>query len=274
MASFFEEIGAFDRPFVDVTVKVGGKETTLQSRLPSAQEQDSMEAYFTNEHAKALTEMTQPRNGGPCELDTMRSMYSARPDADLINQLLGTRNQEVKKKAVELSGINLLKEYVRIKALPEAEQAAAFAENDDKIAEFIGPAREHIAAEYEGCSHDELVEQTAQVAINIKALAKANRSLGAQYLYFTLYRPGENPKRAFESTDQVRDQLSPETIESITQAIRAAIEKDADLPPDSPEGSAPDGRSSSPSTSAAVTTTSGEPTATTPADSNSSSTPA
>ena len=274
MSSLFEDAGALDCPFVDITVKVGGKDVPVTVRNPSAFESDEMDAFFANEYAKNLAEMTTSTNGKACELDTVKAIYSTKPSSEIIEQLLGTRSSDITSLALRRSGLNMVDEALKIQKMTDEEKKPYEAAMQEKLDKFVEEARAEIRAEYDSVSQYDLVERVSQVNINIKALGKSNRALAAEYLYHGLYRPGTD-QHAFDNVEQVRQQFSVETIDRLYRQFRTATtEKSTDLPIVSPEESTPDGLTPSLNTSGVVTMTSGEHTATLPEDSKQSITSA
>lgn len=269
MASYFEEQGLFDRPFVDVNLTIRGKTIPAKARVASGKESDMMDVFFASEHSRVLASLDQSTNGLPSERASIRAMYSTRPRSDIIDQLLGTRGKDIIERAIKIAGLDLVEEDKKMSGMGKEERTNYEAEKQAILDEARIKAKAEIASDYDSTSTDELLDKVTEVNVNIKALARANRALYAYYLYYTLYRPDEQT-RCFESADQVKNELSSETIDSLTLQVRKALEQLSKVPTESPEASEQSGPTPSQSNSVEDTTASGEPTTTASDDSKQS----
>lgn len=264
MASVFEEMGIFDLPFLPVQIVVKTKTVDLKARALSAEEEDQLDSIQMDEYGRLITEMTKPKADGLIsELDRVALVYSTKPDSEIAEQLVGTREPDVRKRALETSGIDFQFELDKISQIEDLAEREKYAAEQNKVYDAaLKDAREALQAEIEAQGHELLVAQIAQININIKALTLARKAYNSEYLFRTLYRMDEK-QRAFDTAAQLRQQWSTEKIEEAVKAVQEAVR--TDLPFESPPEIAPSGQPSSSNTSEEVTPIGGPPTETTPA---------
>jgi hypothetical protein len=266
MASYFSLQGIFDLPFVPVVVPIHKSPVNLQARALSAAEEDELDALQMDEYGRLITEMTtppKPVDGEPVklsELERIVMVYRSKPSSELAEQLAETREPEIRKRALELSGIDFTAEVEKMQAMEEGDRDKYAAEQNAVYEQAMKDAKVEIQATLELNDHENLVDQIAQININIKALTLARKAYNSEYLFRTLWTP-DHSARVFETADQLRAEMSSETIAVAVKIVQEAVR--TDLPFVSPEESAPNGPQPSSDTSAVDTTTGGEPTTTT-----------
>ena len=268
MASLFEELGAFDRPWVDVTVRIGSAERQMLARVPSASEQDAIDAFYMDEFSRILMDNVVAKDGKISERDRVADIYRTRSKEDIVEQLIPTRSLELKERVQALTGILIGAETLRLQAIEDDEERKIEAEAlDIRWKEGEDIVRKEIAEELGYEDFDLLVKRLAEVNINLKVQMTAKKNTNARFLLSSLYfrnPDGSAGEPAFKSIEEV-SQFKAETIESLTAQVQAALQKGADLPLESPAGEEPGKPLLSQSISEAATPISGEPIATTPA---------
>lgn len=271
MASIFEELGALDRPFCPVTINMGGKEINALARMPSAEEQDTIDEFYNQDRARILESLITEQGGLPSELTRVKFLYNARPKSDLVTQMLGARTNEITARAYELMGVDATSEAQKMLAMTEEEQKAYSAEQMERLTEFTAQAKDLEKQDLEATDMDTLVDQLSNYNVNLKSIIQARKSLNSWSVYYSLYTDKDKdgnviePQRVFESAEQVRKAMQPDTIDKVVEAIREGFKETAMLPFKSPADPEPVKPSLSPSISVEATQTSGEPIATTPA---------
>lgn len=228
MASLFEEIGALDRPFIPVTLKINGRDVAVTARRPSAREQDSLDTYQMNEYGRVITESDRSVDGNLSELERVKRIYTSRPKSDLVQQMLPTRADEIRQLAADLAGVDLGEESLKMAAMGDEERAAYVKQRDEEMKTVVEAAKKQVAEDIDKTeTMESLVDYLAQVNINIKAQLIARRNAHASFLYYVLYRPtgdGSEPtKRAFDSPEQVQAQFTKDGIEDIFNTVAAAL---------------------------------------------------
>lgn len=263
MASIFEELGILDLPFLPVTIPVKDKTVALMARALSAEEEDELDAIQMDEYGRLITEMTKPKpDGSMSELDRIALVYGTKPDHEIAEQLVGTREPDVRKRALEISQIDFQEELAKMALMEvEADRDAYAKEQNAAYEAAIKEAKSELQDEIAGQGHENLVAQIAQININIKALTLARKAYNSEYLFRTLYRTDEKT-RAFDTADQLRQQWSSEKIGEVVTLVQEAVR--TDLPFVSPPAVEPSGQPSSSSISEEATPTGGPPTETTP----------
>jgi len=276
MASLFKELELLDRPYIPMSIQIGGRKIDIEIRLPSAQEQDAIDAFYMDFYAKTIAEKLEIKPGRKTsERDSLRLIYESRPKADLIEQLLPTRQADIEVRAYELAGLDReeqLREIYKL-AQTDPEKAQAHARwIDDTLADTRINARSEVASIYEKKTVEELARIMSDVNINLKATQLAGQAREADVIYYSSYGVGGN-ERLFESPEEVLEELRPEKISEITLAMRKALSEHEDLPFASPDDKEPNGQPSSQSGSVEATKAGGKRTKTTPESSKQSSTP-
>ena len=278
MSSIFEELAALDRPVVDMKLKIGKRQLDVQVQRPNALEVDAIEAYYNDEYARLIVDKTDDKHDESgklleCDLNQMRKIYSVRPRADLVSQLLQTRVGEIERLAVSKLDFDPSAEVRYMLELNNEDREERFALRKAELEAARVAAEAEIRAEYDSRSTEELAEQCSQINVNLKTIAEAQRSRESVYLYFVVKRDG---KRVFPSADAIRAEFQPMTIASLVKQAEEAFatQSAADLPFVSPGDSEPGGPPTSPQSSVAVTKVGGKRTKTTRGNSKRSSTPA
>lgn len=277
MASLFKELHLLDRPFVPVTITIGNKEIPVHARLPSAQEQDAIDAYYMDTYAKSIAEKLEVREGHKTsERDSLRLIYESRSKNEIIDQLIPTRQTDIESRAYELAGIDReyeIRELSRLSMSNQESFAKRAQEIDDAVAITRSQAKAEIASSYELKTVEELAQLMADVNINMKATQHASQAREADVLYYSLYH-AEKKVRLFESPEEVLEELRTETISGLTRIIRKAIAEYEDLPFVSPGDKEHVGQPSSQNVSAADSADGGKRTRRMKESSKQSSTPA
>lgn len=275
--SLFKELQLLDRPYIPMSIHIGGRDVKVRVRLPSAQEQDAIDAFYMDTYAKTIAEKLEIRHGRKTsERDSLRLIYEARTKAELIDQLIPTRQADIESRAYELAGIDRdyeLRELMRLSSSEPERFTERAQQIDDAIAITQPQAREEVARSYEDKSVEELARLMADININMKATTSASQAREADVLYYSMYDE-TGKQHMFESPEEVLEELRPDKITEIMRAIRKSIKEYEDIPFVSPGDSAPDGQPSLSSDSAADTKTGGKRTKTMRENSKQSSMPA
>lgn len=265
MSSYFEELGAFDRPFIDKVVKVGPTDVKVSIRQISAAEQDAVDAFEMNEYGRLVQEANVSTDGAPSEFARVLSVYKTRSVSEIARQLLATRNSAIRDEAAKLANIDLNAEELKMIDMTPAERDAYVVEMDAKLQAVQKVAEDKITDEIAASdSFDNLCVRLAEINTNFKCQMKARRASNTHFLYNAMFRPDDHSKRVFETPDSVRA-LAQDTIDGFSTVVREALRGDSDLPKPSPEEPASDKPSPSPDTSEVEAPTSGDSTTGTPA---------
>ena len=268
MASIFEELVRLSRPFVAVTLTLGGKEIPCQARSLSAAEEDIADSHFKNVYSRILNEKRTPQGESPLsETEIIRSIYSTRPKEDLVDQLMITRQDAIQQEAIRSLGLDMRVEYLKLQAMDADEKVAYEKSQSVALEAALAEARKIVRADMMGLPMEQLVNQVTDVNINVKALEEANKEAESQFLLYALHTLDTPPAPVFASLDDVRS-LPHDQIHTMAVQSREALHAEAksNLPFASGTAAEPVKPTSSPSNSEAATETSGTPTETTPAD--------
>jgi len=275
--SFLEELGLSDTPYVPVSLPIGvrqGKPTFVEvlARRTSGYEQDAIDAAYMNTYSDILAEKsTPPADGGMSEMDRVRSIYSSRPKADIVEQVLGTRLIDVREKAAQLGGMDLEAIRDQVLEIKDDKEREAFAKaKDEQLKPFIEEAKKVLSEEIGKEPLDQLTYQLVQANVNLQVQMAARRIMNSQILYYTLFQKGENgepayddkdvPKRVFEGPGSPNKELRGDTLDAWMEQVTEALKKDEDVPFVSPVAPEPNGLGTSPASSEQVTPASGDST--------------
>lgn len=269
--SYFEELGVFDRPFVDVKAVLHGKEVPLQARALSAKDADAIDALQLDEYGRLLQKFTEPVDGSVNEVERVERVYAAQSHPQVVRQLLQTRGSDIEARAIEISGIDMQATMEEMRSLPDDDAREAFAKSQNEILEEARKtARAEVKHELEAQDVSDLAHTLAQVSTNVRAQIQAGQATNAAFLFYTIYRP-DTKERAFTSIDEVTEMLSPAKIVELADAVRRALA--TDIPFGSQGDEEPSTPPSSQRTSKAATPAGGKRTTTTKGASKRSTTP-
>jgi hypothetical protein len=261
MSNYFEELGLLDRPYVDFTSKLKGKEVKFRARSLSGQESDELESLQMDEYAKILSKLTEKVDGSMSELERVRKVFESSPIEDVAKQLVAARENEVISRALDISGIDFRTEATKMEAMEESEREAYATVQNEKYEAARAEATAELQAKFVAEPIEKLAKELSQVSINVRAMNLARRTFNDTFLYYALYHPDKDEK-IFTSRDAVGKDLTAETIQQLVTAAQEALS--TDIPFVSPGDNALDKQPSSPDTSEAVTEAGGKPTPTTP----------
>lgn len=258
----FEELLQLDRPFLDLKLKIAGRELEVLARRMNAADQDALDAFRSDEYARLVIEYTEPQSGKQSELDRVRQVYKMLSRHELLEQLLGTRSDQIQERALALSGLEASQVSQHFASLTdEAEKAAYQNEVEEALRASRSAAKEEFALEYQTKTDDELADIMAQVNVNVKANQEAMIRQNARRLYYQVYT--SEKERFFPSVESVME-FSRESVIVWLKAVDAAFNEWLlkQLPFESQDGQEPDGPLPSSSTSEAATKTGGKRTRT------------
>lgn len=259
--SYFEEIGILDRPFVNLTAAVNGKDVKLRARALSAMEKDELEALQLDAYGRELSRLTVAEPGSVSELERVSAVYAAKPKSDIVAQLLSARDSEIQARALEYSGIDLRSELEHIKSIENEDEREEYARvQNERFEDAKKAAKESIRLELEANSEHDLVREIAQINVNIRAQNAATKLYHSHVVYYALYRPDKDEK-CFTSAADVTSSWTESTIRRLAETIQRSLE--TDIPFVSEAAPARKKRRSSQSTSEPATEVGGKPTKTT-----------
>jgi hypothetical protein len=257
--TIFEELLSFDRPYIPVTLKIGEHEVKCLARKPSSEEEDKLDALEGDKYGEAIIKATTPVEGEVCELRRVKNIYLTRSKVEVLGQLLGTRQSDIQKRALELADINAATVMEAKKNLDDEGAKAYDADLTEKLKGHWKTALEEIEAEYDDKDFGELCDLMSQINVNMTALAEAGRAKSAARLHFQVFT--EDKERVFPDIEKIFS-LSSDTIRDLGQTVQIALLRASvpNLPFVLPVEAEPDAQPSSPSDSAADSTDGGTPT--------------
>jgi hypothetical protein len=266
MASFFEELLEWDRPFAECEITIGGKTKKCLARRESAAQADELDSYYNDEYGRFVIKNTTSTGDRTSELERVKQVYRTRTREELLDNIMQTRIGDVKRAALKLLEIEMPEEQRvadRRAVENDPEKLAAY---EKSLQELYAPLRDNaestIRHEYDDRTNEELIDMVSEVNINMLCLTKASHNRGVKKLLYTLYTLDKLP--LFNSLEEI-ESFKPDTINIMLQAVEFAfLPKDmgsaADLPFVSPADPEPDGQLPSQSTSVEESTDGGPPT--------------
>jgi hypothetical protein len=255
----FEELLALDRPFVPVTFKFNGKELNLQARRLSAADYDSLESLHSDTWATLIMEMTENVTGKQSEIEKVRMTYSLRTREELIEQLIGTRYQDMQARAEVIVGKTINQFVEDASHLGDADERVAYlTEGKRQLDEAVQTVHAELFADYDLRPTDDLIKSISDVNVNMKALVKAGQVREAARIYFSVYT--EDASERFFPSETAVLKLQPETVQALSKAIDHSFiaQVPSDFPFDLPSDQEQSGPQPSPKSTEADTKASGK----------------
>jgi len=271
--SYLSELGLLDRPFVSIDVTLGrsADKVRLRARALSARDQDALEALQMDEYGRLLTWFTEGTPDVEPEIERVARIYETKSKQEIVGQILPTREADVTARALQQAGINMIQEAAYMRTLPEEEQEAYAALQNEKLENAKLETREEVRAELMAQPVEQLARTMAQVNVNLRAMTQSTRLYSNAFVFYSLYQPIKD-ERVFGSPEEVGNELTEGKVTELVSIIKRALV--TDLPFVSPVDGEPSTPPSSPSTSAAATRRGGRRTPTTKESSKPSTSPA
>ena len=228
--SIFEELVALDRPYLSLTANIGGTDRKFLVRRLSAADQDALEAYGTDEYARQILARTEGIDGAQSEMERVKQTYKSRPRSELMEQIVGTRFQDVRTRALEILGEDYsdraknAEDIVDVSERMEAQKVLRLELNT-----AFESSKVDVATEYDTKTDEDIADIMSQVNINMKSMSEATSRQKARNLFYILFDENKHP--VFPELDSVHS-LSTESIDAILNASELAFTKavPADLP--------------------------------------------